>query len=197
MASLIANQFSEATNDLHLSALMAVGAVLFVVTLIVNAIARWLVWRGYSGARDDEEERETREERCHAWADLCRRRRSRRLPLLLILIHLIREGAKYIRPAFFTEMPRPVGEAGGGMANAIVGTLILISIASVIGLPIGIGAGLYLAEKRGNMLATVVRFLSDVLNGLPSIVLGIFAWQFLVRPVGHFSALAEGWRLER
>ena len=117
------------------------------------------------------------------------------LPLLLILIHLIREGAKYIRPAFFTEMPRPVGEAGGGMANAIVGTLILISIASVIGLPIGIGAGLYLAEKRGNLLATVVRFLSDVLNGLPSIVLGIFAWQFLVRPVGHFSALAGGMAL--
>ena len=91
------------------------------------------------------------------------------LPLVLILVHLVKEGAKYIRPSFFTEMPRPVGEAGGGMANAIVGTLILISVASVIGLPIGIGAGLYLAEKRGNALATAVRFLSDVLNGLPSI----------------------------
>ena len=74
------------------------------------------------------------------------------LPLLLILVHLIKEGAKYIRPSLFTEMPRPVGEAGGGMANAIVGTLILISIASVIGLPIGIGAGLYLAEKRGKLV---------------------------------------------
>jgi phosphate transport system permease protein len=78
------------------------------------------------------------------------------------------------------------------MANAIVGTLILISVASAVGLPIGIGAGLYLAERRGSSLATAVRFLSDVLNGLPSIVLGIFAWSFLVRPVGHFSALAGG-----
>jgi phosphate transport system permease protein len=114
------------------------------------------------------------------------------LPLLLILLHLVREGAAYIRPAFFTEMPRPIGEPGGGMANAIVGTLILISVASVIGLPVGIGAGLYLAERRGSLLAAMVRFLSDVLNGLPSIVMGIFAWEFLVRPIGHFSALAGG-----
>lgn len=114
------------------------------------------------------------------------------LPLLLILIHLLREGAQYIRPAFFTQMPKPIGEAGGGMANAIVGTLILISVASAIGLPIGVGAGLYLVERKGRAFATSVRFLSDVLNGLPSIVLGIFAWEFLVRPVGHFSALAGG-----
>ena len=117
------------------------------------------------------------------------------LPLLFILVYLVKEGAAYIRPGFFTEMPSPVGEAGGGMANAIVGTLILISVASVIGLPVGIGAGLYLAERRGNVLATAVRFLSDVLNGLPSIVMGIFAWEFLVRPIGHFSALAGGMAL--
>jgi len=117
------------------------------------------------------------------------------LPLLLILVHLLREGAKYVRPSFFTEMPSPIGEPGGGMANGIVGTLILISVASVIGLPVGIGAGLYLAERRGNVLASTVRFLSDVLNGLPSIVMGIFAWEFLVRPVGHFSALAGGMAL--
>jgi phosphate transport system permease protein len=116
------------------------------------------------------------------------------LPLVLILVHLLTEGAKYIRPSFFTEMPKPVGEPGGGMANAIVGTLILISVASLIGLPIGIGAGLYLAEKRGRALATTVRFLSDVLNGLPSIVVGIFAWEFLVRPY-HFSAIAGGMAL--
>jgi len=114
------------------------------------------------------------------------------LPLLFILFHLLREGAAYIGLDFFTEMPKPIGEAGGGMANAIVGTLIVISVASVIGLPVGIGAGMYLAERRGAPLATVVRFLSDVLNGLPSIVLGIFAWEFLVRPIGHFSALAGG-----
>jgi phosphate transport system permease protein len=114
------------------------------------------------------------------------------LPLVLILVHLIRKGASSLSLSFFTSMPKPVGEAGGGMANAIVGTLILIAIASAIGLPIGIGAGVYLSEKRRTPLAHTVRFLSDVLNGLPSIVMGIFAWEFLVRPVGHFSALAGG-----
>jgi phosphate transport system permease protein len=114
------------------------------------------------------------------------------VPLLAILVYLVRQGASALSIDFFTSMPKPVGEAGGGMANAIVGTLILIGIASAIGLPVGIGAGLYLAERRGTRLANLVRFLADVLNGLPSIVMGIFAWQFLVRPVGHFSALAGG-----
>ena len=114
------------------------------------------------------------------------------LPLLFILFYLLRKGAAMITPQFFTAMPRPIGEEGGGMANAIVGTLILVGLAMLIGLPIGVGGGLYLAEHRGTRLATVVRFLSDVLNGLPSIVMGIFAWQFLVRPMGHFSALAGG-----
>lgn len=114
------------------------------------------------------------------------------LPLIFILWHLAREGASSLSLDFFTKMPKPVGETGGGMANAIVGTLVLLGIASAIGLPIGIGAGLYLAEQRGTKLANTVRFLSDVLNGLPSIVMGIFAWQFLVRPLGHFSAAAGG-----
>jgi phosphate transport system permease protein len=117
------------------------------------------------------------------------------LPLLFIILHLFEQGAAFLRPSFFTEMPKPVGEAGGGMANAIVGTLILIGTASLVGLPVGVGAGLYLADRRGNLLATMVRFLSDVLNGLPSIVLGIFAWEFLVRPFGGFSALAGGMAL--
>ncbi|HKN57505.1 MAG TPA: phosphate ABC transporter permease PtsA, partial [Gemmatimonadaceae bacterium] len=98
------------------------------------------------------------------------------LPLVLILTHLVQKGASSLSLAFFTHMPKPVGEVGGGMANAIVGTLVLIGTASVMGLPIGIGAGLYLAEKRTTPLAYTVRFLSDVLNGLPSIVIGIFAW---------------------
>ena len=114
------------------------------------------------------------------------------LPLLLILLHLVEQGASSLSLSFFTNTPRPVGEAGGGMANAIVGTLVLIGIAVAIGLPVGIGAGLYLSEKKTTPLAHSVRFLSDVLNGLPSIVVGIFAWEFLVRPVGHFSALAGG-----
>ncbi len=114
------------------------------------------------------------------------------LPLVFILFHLLQKGAGTLTPDFFTNMPRPVGEEGGGMSNAIVGTLILIAIAGAIGLPVGVGAGLYLAEKRTGALAMTVRFLSDVLNGLPSIVLGIFAWEFMVRPFGNFSALAGG-----
>ncbi len=114
------------------------------------------------------------------------------VPLLVILAYLLKQGAGSLSVDFFTNMPQPMGEAGGGMANAILGTLILIGIASLIGLPVGIGAGLYLAERQGTTLANLVRFLADVLNGLPSIVMGIFAWQFLVRPFGHFSALAGG-----
>ena len=114
------------------------------------------------------------------------------VPLVVILGYLMKQGAGAVSLDFFTHMPKPVGEAGGGMANAILGTLILIGIAAAFGLPIGIGAGLYLAEHRGMRLANLVRFLADVLNGLPSIVMGIFAWQFLVRPFGHFSALAGG-----
>ena len=114
------------------------------------------------------------------------------VPLVAILGYLLKQGAGALSLDFFTSMPKPVGEAGGGMANAILGTLLLIGIASSVGLPIGIGAGLYLAERGGTRLANVVRFLADVLNGLPSIVMGIFAWEFLVRPIGHFSALAGG-----
>lgn len=114
------------------------------------------------------------------------------LPLLLILWHLITRGAGAISLDFVTRIPAPVGEGGGGMANAIVGTLVLIGVASVVGLPVGIGAGLYLAEHREGHLAGIIRFLSDVLSGLPSIVMGIFIWQILVRPFGHFSALAGG-----
>jgi phosphate transport system permease protein len=111
------------------------------------------------------------------------------LPLILILFHLLRNGLSAMGPEFFTQTHKPPGETGGGMAHAIAGTVLLIGMACVIGLPVGIGAGLYLAEYRGSRLATVVRFLSDVLNGLPSIVIGIFAWEILVRPIG-FSALA-------
>ena len=114
------------------------------------------------------------------------------LPLILILVYLLKQGASSVGWSFFTKAPVPAGEPGGGMANAMAGTLILVGIACSVGLPIGIGAGLFLAEQRGTRTANVVRFLSDVLNGLPSIVLGIFAWQILVRPFHHYSALAGG-----
>lgn len=114
------------------------------------------------------------------------------IPLIAILAYLIVKGAGALSPQFFTHMPQPPGESGGGMANGIVGTLIVVGIASLVGLPIGIGAGLYLAERRAAALATSVRFLADVLNGVPSIVMGIFAWELLVKPMHHFSALAGG-----
>ncbi len=114
------------------------------------------------------------------------------MPLVLILWHLGEAGIHSLNLNFFTKLPVPAGEPGGGMSNAIVGTGILVLIASVIGLPVGIGAGLFLAEQRGTKLASIVRFLSDVLNGLPSIVMGIFAWQLLVMPFKHFSALSGG-----
>ncbi len=114
------------------------------------------------------------------------------LPLVLVLGRLLQQGATSLNWNFFTKIPAPPGVAGGGMANTMVGTLMLLAIASLAGLPVGIGAGIYLAEHRGRRLANTVRFLSDVLNGLPSIVVGIFAWQLLVRPVHHFSAWAGG-----
>ncbi len=114
------------------------------------------------------------------------------LPLVFILYYLLKQGFSSVNLAFFTQGPAPVGETGGGMGNAIAGTAVLVAMACVVGLPVGIGAGIYLAEFRGGAFATAVRFLSDVLNGLPSIVIGIFAWGLFVRPVHHFSALAGG-----
>jgi phosphate transport system permease protein len=114
------------------------------------------------------------------------------LALVLILGDLIAKGASSIDWAFFTKSPVPAGETGGGVANAIVGTGIIVGMAALIGLPIGIGAGLYLAEYGSGRLGFLVRFIADVLNGTPSIVIGIFAWTWMVKPVGRFSALAGG-----
>jgi phosphate transport system permease protein len=114
------------------------------------------------------------------------------VPLMLIVWHLLKTGVASMSWRIFTQMPVAAGETGGGMANAIAGTGMLVLIASVFGLPVGIGAGLYLAEEGSAKVATMVRFLSDVLNGLPSIVMGIFAWQLLVKPFQHFSAIAGG-----
>ncbi len=114
------------------------------------------------------------------------------VPLFLVLGYLLSKGASSVSLAFFTRLPKPVGEAGGGMANAIVGTFELVAIASVIGILVGIGAGLYLAEHRGNRFSPIARFAADVMIGLPSIVVGIFAYAVVVRPMGGFSALAGG-----
>jgi len=113
-------------------------------------------------------------------------------PLVAILAYLIYKGASSLNLGFFTHIPAPVGEPGGGMANAIVGSGIVLALASLMGIPIGIAAGVYLAEfGRGKLLASAVRFTADVLNGVPSIVMGIAAWVVLVKGRG-FSALAGG-----
>lgn len=112
------------------------------------------------------------------------------LPLLLILGTLVAKGASSLNLAFFTKMPVPAGETGGGVLHAIIGTLMIVGTACLIGLPFGIGGGIYCAEYPGSKLATLTRFVSDVLNGTPSIVVGVFAWTWIVATQKHFSALA-------
>ena len=117
------------------------------------------------------------------------------IPLFLILFYTISEGVSAINWDFFTQMPKPAGEVGGGMANALVGTAILIGLASALGLPVGIFSGIYLSENSKSWFARTVRFLTEVLNGIPSIVIGVVAYIIVVLPMGRFSALAGGFAL--
>jgi phosphate transport system permease protein len=112
--------------------------------------------------------------------------------LFLILGYLIWNGGASLNWNFFTQLPKPVGETGGGMANAIVGSLKLLLLAAVMGLPVGLLAGVYLAEFGGHTFSFIIRYTADLLNGVPSIVIGIFAYSLAVLPVKHFSALAGG-----
>ena len=121
-------------------------------------------------------------------------------PLIAIFAYLVYKGASSLNLAFFIETPKPVGEAGGGMANAIVGSAVLLGLASLIGVPIGIGGGIFLAEfGRGTKFANAIRFTADVLNGVPSIVMGMAVYVLIVREnipfipfSGHFSAFSGG-----
>jgi len=113
-------------------------------------------------------------------------------PLVAVFGYLVYRGIGSVNWAFLTQTPKPVGEAGGGMANAIAGSAFILLIASVIGVPFGIGAGIYLAEYGQNRFGDVIRFTADVLNGVPSIVIGIVAYGIVVLAQGHFSALAGG-----
>ena len=115
------------------------------------------------------------------------------IPLVAILFYLVYKGASSLNLAFFTHIPAPVGESGGGMANSIVGSGVILALASLMGVPIGIAAGVYLAEfGQGTFLANAVRFTADVLNGVPSIVMGIAVYSLIVMPQKHFSAFAGG-----
>lgn len=112
------------------------------------------------------------------------------VPLLLIFFHLLRAGLASLNLEFFTELPAPVGEAGGGVGNAILGTFLLVGLGALIGLPVAIGAGVFLAESGDTRLGFVVRFVADVMNGIPSIVTGIFVWAWVVVAMGGYSLLA-------
>jgi len=114
------------------------------------------------------------------------------VPLFFVFAYVLQKGFSSLNWDFFTKMPKPVGESGGGMANAMLGTLYLIAIASVLAIPVGVIAGVYLSEYGKKPFGSLVRFTADVLNGVPSIVIGIFAYGLAVLPVKHFSALAGG-----
>jgi len=113
-------------------------------------------------------------------------------PLVAIFGYLLYKGVESLNWDFLTQIPKPEGEAGGGMANGIVGSMEILAVASLIGVPFGIGAGVYLAEYGRNRLGDAIRFTSDVLNGVPSIVIGIVAFSIVVLAQGHFSGLAGG-----
>jgi phosphate transport system permease protein len=113
-------------------------------------------------------------------------------PLFAIFAYLVYRGVGSINWAFLTQTPKPVGEVGGGMANAIVGSAFMLALASLLGVPLGVGAGIYLAEYGRNRFGDAIRFTADVLNGVPSIVIGIVAYSIVVLAQGHYSALAGG-----
>ncbi len=114
------------------------------------------------------------------------------VPFLLVLYFIIKNGISVINWEFLTTLPKPVGEPGGGILNAIVGTTILILIALALSVPFGISVGVYLAEHSGSKLAFISRLVSEILQGVPSIVIGIIAYLWVVKPMGHFSALSGG-----
>ena len=113
-------------------------------------------------------------------------------PLVLVFYHLIKEGFSSINWAFFTQLPKPVGEVGGGMGNAIVGTFVLLAQAAVLGVPIGVLGGVFLSEYGGSKFNWAIRFAADILNGVPSITWGIVVYALMVVPMRGFSALAGG-----
>src|SRR5262245_14186613 len=114
------------------------------------------------------------------------------VPLALVLSFVVSQGIRAINVDFFTQLPKPVGEPGGGLANSIVGTLILAGLGSLLAIPIGVMSGVYMSEYTGTRFASLIRFAADTLNGVPSIVIGVFVYSIAVLPFRQFSALAGG-----
>src|SRR5262249_24432479 len=208
MAAVIANEFTEAADDLYLHALVEIGFVLFMITIIINTLLRLLIWS--VEYRKPAAKPAAPPVPAAAAAQAMKRGNYFRrkllsagvvgfcgasvvlalIPLALVLFFVVGQGATSLNWDFFTKLPKPVGETGGSMSNAIVGTLMLIAMGSGIAVPLGILCGVYLSEYGPNRLAAGARFAADVLTGVPSIVVGIFAYALAVLPVRHFSALA-------
>lgn len=114
------------------------------------------------------------------------------IPLIYIFFYTTKSGIYSLNPDFFTQLPKPVGETGGGMANAILGSVFLIGIGACIGIPVGVMSGIYISEYSKNFLSLIIKFITDVLSGIPSIIIGIFVYGIIVIPMQRFSALAGG-----
>jgi phosphate transport system permease protein len=222
IASAIANQFTEATYDLYLSALVELGLVLLLVNVVVNTLARLLIWRvgrvrkGSVGSRfanvDRTPQAALADRRLNDLVSPSRKAMAWWIDqlmtgvlglalivtvgsLFVILSYLLYHGIGALNWDFFVKLPAPVGEAGGGMANALVGSAMLVGLATLFAVPIGVLAAIYLAEYRSDWLGPAVRFIGELLGGVPSIVIGIFGYTLVVRPLGHFSGWAGSFAL--
>jgi phosphate transport system permease protein len=229
IASAIANQFTEATYDLYLSALVELGLVLLLVNVVVNTLARLLIWRvgrvatkrtvereARSAERKTEREKTETPSRSALGAPRSALHAPRSMArwvnrlmtgvlglalvftvgsLVVILGYLVYHGIGALNGDFFVKLPAPVGEEGGGMANALYGSAMLVGLATLFAVPLGVLAAIYLAEYRSDWLGPTVRFIGELLSGVPSIVIGIFAYVLVVRPLGHFSGWAGAFAL--
>jgi phosphate transport system permease protein len=221
IASKIANELNEASGDLHRSALVGLGLLLFVVTAAVNVAARWLIARASSAKRRRGLFDRLFHSRAHVthvngeaplpslpppsiWNQRINAIMTwvlggclfiTILPLFLILGYIAVRGTMALNWDFFTKLPAPPGESGGGLAHALGGSALLVTLATVAAVPVGILAAVFLSEYRSSRLAPVVRFLGELLGGVPSIILGIFAYTLLVGPTRSFSAWAGAFAL--
>jgi phosphate transport system permease protein len=238
IASVIANEFTEAPGDLYRSALVELGLLLMLVTVVINALARVLIWKvsrpgrrsrpapapdaapaavpppaptsdGIRTAITTAPVEATPAARFRLTAG----KRSARLvdrlmtgvlglclavtvgSLFFILGYLVVHGVQALDWNFFTRLPVAVGEKGGGLANALLGSVLMVGLATLLAVPLGLGAAVYLAEYRSDRLGPVVRFVGELLGGVPSIVIGIFAYNLVVRPLGHPSGWAGAFAL--
>lgn len=225
IASVIANQLNEAETDMQRAALVELGLILLLVTVAVNVLARILIWRvsavrSHRGwldwlrgrTRTPVDLPSTNNGRPAVVVPRQPRRLARfvdRLmtvvlgcclavsigPLLLILGYILYRGVGALNWDFFTQLPAPAGETGGGLAHAMLGSLMLVGLATAFAVPVAILAAVHLAEYRNSRLGPMVRFINELLGGVPSIVIGIFAYALLVRPLGHFSGWAGAFAL--